>query len=194
MNVFLVKHLFHILPLVLPSLFHSNLTVLHASCQEVISCPISITATTCLLIFSVCKAYKSQKVLGRIKKDELVPIVRFDRTSVYFDKRTCTIKGECLSLYTLSGHIIVPMVLGWYQRYIMASGEAKEAELVCCKGRWYFNVVFESEDSVPIASGPVMGVDVGENNLAATNTGKVWGGGGTAPQAQPMAVHREITA
>jgi IS605 OrfB family transposase len=59
----------------------------------------------------------------------------------------------------------------------MASGKAKEAELVCRKGRWYFNLVVESEDSDPIASGPVMGVDVGENNLAATSTGKVWGGG-----------------
>jgi len=131
----------------------------------------------CNAIFSVCKAYKSQKALGRIKKDEPVPVVRFDRASVHFDKRTYAIKGERLSLYTLFGRISVPMVLGGHQRRIMESGKAKEAELVCRKRRWYFNLVFESEDSVPIASGPVMGVDVGENNLAATSTGKVWGGG-----------------
>jgi transposase len=65
------------------------------------------------------------------------------------------------------------MVLGEHQRRILASGKAKEAELVCHKGRWYFNLVVESEDSDPIASGPVMGVDVGENNLAATSPGKV---------------------
>jgi IS605 OrfB family transposase len=131
----------------------------------------------CNAIFSVCKAYKAQKELGRIKKDEPVPVVHFDRASIHFDKRTYSIKGECLSLYTLSGRIAVPMVLGEHQRRIMASGKAKEAELVCRKGRWYFNLVVESEDSDPIASGPVMGVDVGENNLAATSTGKVWGGG-----------------
>jgi len=131
----------------------------------------------CNAIFSVCKAYKAQKELGRIKKDEPVPVVHFDRASVHFDKRTYAIKGERLSLYTLSGRIVVPMVLGEHQRRIMASGKAKEAELVCRKGRWYFNLVVESEDSEPIASGPVMGVDVGENNLAATSTGKVWGGG-----------------
>jgi putative transposase len=131
----------------------------------------------CNAIFSVCKAYKAQKELGRIKKGEPVPVVHFDCASVHFDKRTYAIKGECLSLYTLSGRIAVPMVLGEHQRRIMASGKAKEAELVCRKGRWYFNLVVESEDSDPIASGPVMGVDVGENNLAATSTGKVWGGG-----------------
>jgi IS605 OrfB family transposase len=117
------------------------------------------------------------KELGRIRKDAPVPAVHFNRASVHFDKRTYAIHGERLSLYTLSGRIAVPMVLGEHQRRILASGKAKEAELVCRKGRWYFNLVVESEDSDPIASGPVMGVDVGENNLAATSTGKVWGGG-----------------
>jgi IS605 OrfB family transposase len=68
-------------------------------------------------------------------------------------------------------------VLGEHQRRVIEAGNAKEAELVCRNGRWYFNLVIESEDPEPIASGPVMGVDVGENNLAATSTGKVWGGG-----------------
>jgi IS605 OrfB family transposase len=90
---------------------------------------------------------------------------------------TIAIKGECLSLYTLSGRIAVKMVMGAHQRRIIASGKAKEAELVCRKGRWYFNLVVESEDAEPITSGSVMGVDVGENNLAATSTGKVGGGG-----------------
>jgi IS605 OrfB family transposase len=131
----------------------------------------------CNAIFSVCKAYKAQKELGRIKKDTPVPVVRFDRASVHFDKRTYTLKGDSLSLYTLSGRIAVTMALGAHQRRIIESGSAKEAELVCRKGRWYFNLVVESEDAKLIASGPVMGVDVGENNLAATSTGKVGGGG-----------------
>jgi IS605 OrfB family transposase len=131
----------------------------------------------CNAIFSVCKAYQAQKELGRIKKDAPVPAIRFDRASVHFDKRTYTLKGDNLSLYTLSGRIAVKMVMGAHQRRIIASGKAKEAELVCRKGRWYFNLVVESEDTEPITSGSVMGVDVGENNLAATSTGKVWGGG-----------------
>jgi IS605 OrfB family transposase len=131
----------------------------------------------CNAIFLVCKAYQAQKELDRIKKDAPVPAIRFDRASVHFDKRTYSLKRERLSLYTLSGRIAVKMVMGAHQRRIIESGAAKEAELVCRKGRWYFNLVVESDEADPITSGLMMGVDVGENNLAATSTGKVGGGG-----------------
>jgi IS605 OrfB family transposase len=96
---------------------------------------------------------------------------------VHFDKRTYTLKGDSLSLYTLSGRIVITLLQGDHQRRILESGLAKEAELICRKGRWYFNLVVEADDADQVASGSVMGVDVGENNLAATSTGKVWGGG-----------------
>lgn len=130
----------------------------------------------CNAIFSVCKAYKAQKELGRIRKDAPVPGIRFDRASVHFDKRTYSLKGETVSLYTLDGRIEVPMRLGEHQRRILESGKPKEAELVFRKGKWFLNLVVEFGDVEPVASGPVMGVDVGENNLAATSTGKVFGG------------------
>jgi transposase len=130
----------------------------------------------CNAIFSVCKAYRAQKELGHIRKDAPAPIIRFDQGSVHYDKRTYTIKGEAVSLNTLSGRIIVPMVLGGHQRRILARGVPKEAELVFRKGKWFFNLVVESGDGEPVASGPVMGVDVGENNLAAISLGKVFGG------------------
>jgi len=66
----------------------------------------------CNAIFSVCKAYKAQKKLGRIRKDAPVPAVHFNRASVHFDKRTYSIHGERLSLYTLSGRITVTLVTG----------------------------------------------------------------------------------
>ena len=130
----------------------------------------------CNAIFSVCKAYKAQKQLGRIKKGEPVPTIRFGRASVHFDKRTYALKGERVSLYTLKGRITVPLRVGEHQRRILESGTPKEAELVFRKGTWFFNLVVESHDVAPVASGLVMGVDVGENNIAATSTGKVFGG------------------
>lgn len=130
----------------------------------------------CNAIFSVCKAYKAQKELGRIKKDEPVPEINFKRASVHFDKRTYTLKGETVSLYTLDGRIEIALRPGPYQRQFMASGKAKEAELVCRKGRWFFNLVLDVDEAHSVASGPVVGVDVGENNLAAISTGKVFGG------------------
>jgi putative transposase len=128
----------------------------------------------CNAIFSVCKAYKSQKALGRIRQD--VPDIRFDRASVHFDKRTSSLKGETVSLYTLDGRITVPMRLGEHQRHILESGQPKEAELVFRQGQWFLNLVVESDDKVPRVSGPVMGEDVGENALAAHSLGKVFGG------------------
>lgn len=131
---------------------------------------------TCNAIYTVCKAYKAQKALGRIRKDTPVPSIRFDRASVHFDKRTYSLKDGMASLYTLDGRITVSLRTGGHQQRILDSGTPKEAELLCRKGRWYFNLVVESDDAEAVASGPVMGLDVGENNLAAASTGKVWGG------------------
>lgn len=131
----------------------------------------------CNVIFSVCKAYKSQKELGYIKKDAPVPAIRFKRTSVHFDKRTYTLKGDSVSLYTLGGRITVRLRPGVHQRKLLEGGIPKEAELVTRKGKWFFNLVLETKDAELVTSGPVMGVDVGENNLAASSTGKLWGGG-----------------
>jgi len=130
----------------------------------------------CNAVFSVCKAYRAQKRLGRIKNDEPVPLIFFHRASVHYDKRTYSLKGNAVSLNTLDGRILAPMRLGEHQRRILESGAPKEAELVLRQGIWFFNLVVESGDVQPMASGPVMGVDVGENILAATSTGKLFGG------------------
>ena len=127
----------------------------------------------CNAIFSVCKAYRSQRALGRIPRDTPVPPLSFHRTSVHFDHRTYTLKGETVSLNTLQGRMRVPMILGDHQRKILTSGLPKEAELVFRRGKWFFNLAVASADGEPVASGPVMGVDVGENTLAATSTGRI---------------------
>ncbi len=144
----------------------------------------------CNAIFAVCKAYRSQRELGRIAGDGDVPEIRFDRASVHFDKRTYTLKDEEITLYTLGGRIRVPLLLGDHQRRILASGQPREAELVRRRGTWFFNLVVEIDDAVPPASGPVMGVDVGENNLAATSTGKVFGGGDLRHRRDKHLAHR----
>jgi putative transposase len=130
----------------------------------------------CNAIFSVCKAYRSQRALGRIAADTPVPRLCFSRARVHFDHRTYTLKDEAVSLNTLKGRLRVPMILGNHQRDLLRSGRAKEAELVLRRRRWFFNLVVESDDCEGVASGPDMGVDVGENTLAASSTGRIWGG------------------
>ena len=130
----------------------------------------------CNAIFSVCKAYRSQRALGRIAQGTPLPALSFNSASVHFDQRTYTLKGEAVSLNTLQGRIGVAMILGDQQRQILERGKPKEAELVFRQGHWFFNLVIESLDRESVASGPVMGVDVGENTLAASSTGRIWGG------------------
>ncbi len=130
----------------------------------------------CNVLDRVCRAYQAQKKLGRIRKDAPVPVIRFDHASVHFDQRTYTLKGDSVSLYTLEGRTVVRLRPGAHQRRILASGRPKEAELVFRQGTWFLNLVVESDDANPVTSGPVMGVDVGENNLAAHSLGKVFGG------------------
>ena len=130
----------------------------------------------CNAIFSVCKAYRAQRALGRIAADTAVPALCFNPASVHFDQRTYTLKGEDVSLNTLHGRLLVPMMLGDHQRAILQSGRPKEAELVFRRGGWFLNLVVEADEAEAVASGPVMGVDVGENTLAAASTGRIWGG------------------
>jgi putative transposase len=131
----------------------------------------------CQAVHRVADAYKTLKANKGIAKDKPVPTIAFRPTSVNFDKRTYSIKGDVLSLFTLKGRAKVPFVCGKHQRNLLSSGAPKEAKLIVRKGVWYFNLVLDIPDATPSSGGGSMGVDVGENSLAATSTGKVFGGG-----------------
>lgn len=128
----------------------------------------------CNAIFSVCKAYKSRCIL----KTESVPVIHFHKNrSIHFDKRTYSLKGTSLSLYTLQGRIRVEMKMGLFQQDYFSKGIHKEAELIFKKGHWYFNLVLDLPDLPICQEKGVMGIDLGENVLAATSSGKLYGGG-----------------
>jgi transposase len=85
-------------------------------------------------------------------------------------------RGNDLSLYTLAGRAVVMLKPGKRRLHLLDWGRPKEAELVFRKGKPPFNLVLENEIELR-TTGPILGLDVGENNLAAINTGKIWGGG-----------------
>ena len=129
----------------------------------------------CNAIKAVCDAYKVLKK----KRADKVPVVNFKQTaSVHFDKRTYTLKDKNISLYTLSGRILIPLILGTFQERYLQQGSPKEAELLYRNGQWFFNLVLDiSDTNAMFSTGKVLGVDLGENNLAATSSGKLFGGG-----------------
>src|SRR6185437_6156872 len=61
----------------------------------------------------------------RITADRAIPALCFNRASVHFDHRTYTLKGEAVSLYTLQGRMLVPMILGDHQRQILQSSRPR---------------------------------------------------------------------
>ena len=127
----------------------------------------------CNAIFAVCKAYKSKAVGPK----EEVPAIRFHKNrSIHFDKRTYTLQGNKLLLYTLDGRITVTMRMGNFQKKLFAEGIAREAELVLRKGKWYFNLVLDLPNPSSTQNTAFLGVDLGENVLAATSSGKLFGG------------------
>jgi IS605 OrfB family transposase len=128
----------------------------------------------CNAIFAVCKAYKAKNILP----DEPISLVKFHpNRSVHFDKRTYSIRGDTLSLYTLKGRLRLTMRMGEFQKKIFSQGSPREGELICRKGKWYFNLVIELPDPPVTSMTTPLGVDIGENVLAATSSGKLFGGG-----------------
>jgi putative transposase len=145
---------------------------------------------TCNAIHKVASAYKTLKANKGIKKDITVPSIVFKPKSVHFDKRTYSIKSDVLSLFTMTGREKVQFVLGKYQSNLLIQGSATEAELICKKGQWYFNLVLDIPDADPSTGNGVMGCDVGENNIAATSSGRVFDGGKLRHDRDSYLAHR----
>jgi putative transposase len=133
---------------------------------------------TCIAIREVAAAYKTQLALGNISKNKAFPVLLWSpQGSVAFDARTMRYDDfGNVSLYTQCGRTLVPMVVGSWQQDALAQGAAREAKVVCKRGRWYLHVSVQREKTKLSKSKIVMGVDVGECNIAATSTNKILGG------------------
>lgn len=97
--------------------------------------------------------------------------------SVHFDKRTYSLKKGVLSLFTLQGRVQIPLEISPFHQRFFDFGVPKEAELVRKGKRWFFHLVLDLPDVLPVINGKGMGIDLGDNVLAATSTGKLFGGG-----------------
>lgn len=132
----------------------------------------------CNSIRKVSTSYKSLATNRKLSKKDKFPIISFSaKTSIHFDKKSYTFKDNAISLFTTQGRIIVPMKIGKFQQNYLDIGKNKEAELVNKKKGWFFNLVIDIEDFPLVQTQTVIGVDVGENNLAATSSGLLFGGG-----------------
>jgi len=172
----------------------SNRVAMHHLCYYQVreQAPALGSQMVCNAIANVAQSYKSLVANEPKLRKEEWPVINFRQTaSVHFDKRTYSFKNETLSLFTLNGRIAVNYILGKHQANLLNSGVAKEAELLKRKGQWYFNLVIDIADAAPSTGNGSMGCDVGENNIAATSTGKVFGGGELRHKRDKFLAHRK---
>lgn len=128
----------------------------------------------CNAIKKVCSSYKVLK----IKKSQDVPVIFFKESgSVHYDKRIYSIKDKTLSLFTVNSRIKCSFGTGDFQLSYLEQGVVKEAELIRKGKRWFFNVVLDLPDIEIKKERKILAVDVGENNLATTSNGTIYGGG-----------------
>ena len=118
----------------------------------------------CLCIAKVVEAYKRDK-----KKQ---PVFR-PLAAVPFDQRLYSFKGmDDLSILTLEGRVLVPLIMGNYQREQFGY-TPKQADLILRKdGKWFFLVTVDRPDRTPIPATDFIGVDLGVANLATTDDGE----------------------
>lgn len=153
-----------------------NHVALHHLCYYKIreSIPSLGSQMVCIAIKKVCSSYKVLK----IKKSQDVPTITFkDTGSVHYDKKTYSIKGDTLSLFTVTGRIKCQFTIGDFQKEYLQLGLVKEAELTRKGKRWFFNIVLDLPDTEFRKEGNIISVDVGENNLATTSNGTIHEGG-----------------
>jgi putative transposase len=116
-------------------------------------------------IAQVCEAYgKDKSIRPRFKKYASIP----------YDQRLMSFKGnDRVSLLTLEGRTIVPVVMGKRQSERF-NGKHGQCDLLRRKdGKWFLLVSVEAPDVAPIASTDFIGVDFGVVNLAVDSDGEM---------------------
>ena len=128
----------------------------------------------CNALRKVCASYKVLK----IRKGQEVPKITFkESSSIHYCARTFTLKGDLLSFYTVNKRIKCSFRIGAHQKKYFEQGKIKEGELIRRGKRWFFNLVIDLPNAVPRKEGAFLGVDLGENNIATTSNGTIYGGG-----------------
>ena len=96
--------------------------------------------------------------------------------AIVYDERVMSFKGlTTVSLLTISGRVLVPFRIGWYQQARMDRIKG-QADLIYRKGTWYLAVTLDVPE--PTLDEPTgnLGVDLGIVNIAADSEGESFSG------------------
>jgi IS605 OrfB family transposase len=110
-------------------------------------------------------------------RDKTIQPVFRKHAAVAYDQRTMSFKAlDRVSLLTLSGRVVVPFILGSYQRDGMTLKKG-QCDLVLRKdGKWFLIVTVDVPDIAPVPVTDFLGVDLGLANLATDSDGNQYSG------------------
>jgi putative transposase len=111
----------------------------------------------------VASAYKRDKAIKpKFRKHAAMP----------YDRRILSFKGiDRVSLKTLSGRVIVPMIMGRYQEERFSATQGQCDLVVRRDGKWFLLATIDIPDATPIPTTDFVGVDLGVINLATDSDG-----------------------
>lgn len=119
-------------------------------------------------IAQVCDAYRRDR--------ETQPTFRPD-AAVPYDQRLMSFKDlDRVSLLTLEGRVIVPMVMGLRQRERLSLAKGQSDLLRRRDGKWFLLVSVHVPVPAPLLTSDFLGVDLGIVNLATDSDGQCFHG------------------
>ncbi len=113
------------------------------------------------------------KAVECFQRDKTVCPTFKPRSAVCYDQRILGFKGlDKVSLWTLSGRMILPLVYGEYQgeRFDRMKGQV---DLVYRSGKFFLYCTVEMPENAPITPAEFLGVDLGIVNIAVDSDGNV---------------------
>lgn len=116
------------------------------------------------------------KVVESYKRDKKVKHQFKKHGAVTYDQRILSYKGlDKVSLWTLLGRQVIPMVLGGYQKSHIARVKG-QSDLIYKNGVFYLVAVVDVKEQPELDYENVLGIDLGIINLATTSDGETFSG------------------
>lgn len=125
------------------------------------------------------------KVADAFKVNKAVPPVFYPYAAQPYDDRIMRFvqDGVAVSLWTLEGRIVVPLVMGDHQRKLMAYRKG-EADLCLIRGKWFLAATCDVPEIEPFDAEDWLGVDLGIVTLVVDSDGVAYSGEALERQRQ----------
>ena len=118
------------------------------------------------------------KVVECFKRDKKICPVFKPRSAIVYDQRIMSFKGLThVSLASLDGRLVIPMVIAGYQdSKLQAAIKTGQADLVYIQGVFYLLLSIQLPDTQKLEATGVLGVDLGVAQIAVDSEGNAYTG------------------